>query len=135
MKPGDKVQLIYCECYGIKIGDIRTVKNINGNGNFSIVEKIEEKDPLSKEEFPFSKACWKVIELFPDPKTEKVSHPGHYNKGIECWDFILSHRMNFLEGNILKYLVRYKDKNGLEDLRKARQYLDKLISEEEKKNI
>jgi hypothetical protein len=41
--------------------------------------------------------------------------------------------MNFLEGNIIKYLWRYKEKNGVEDLKKARVYLDKLISEVEKK--
>jgi hypothetical protein len=33
----------------------------------------------------------------------------------------------FLRGNAIKYLVRYKDKGGVEDLRKARHYLDKLI--------
>jgi hypothetical protein len=35
--------------------------------------------------------------------------------------------MNFCEGNIIKYIVRYKNKNGLEDLKKARKYLDLLI--------
>jgi hypothetical protein len=41
--------------------------------------------------------------------------------------------MNFLEGSVLKYLWRYKEKNGVEDLKKARVYLDKLISEVEGK--
>ena len=62
-----------------------------------------------------------------------VVHPKHYNKGIECWDYVASHDMDFLSGNVIKYTTRYKYKNGLEDLKKARQYLDKLIEVEENK--
>jgi hypothetical protein len=35
--------------------------------------------------------------------------------------------MTFVEGNVVKYVCRYKDKSGIQDLRKARWYLDKLI--------
>lgn len=59
----------------------------------------------------------------------KVHHPEHYNKGIECWDYIVSHNMGFLEGNIIKYVTRYKLKNGRADLLKAKEYLDKLLEE------
>ena len=59
----------------------------------------------------------------------KTHHPDHYNKGIECWDYIISHNMGFLEGNIVKYITRYKLKNGRADLLKAKEYLDKLLEE------
>jgi|TARA_Y100000034_G_C6781609_1_gene349428 hypothetical protein len=65
-------------------------------------------------------------------KKEKVKHPSHYNKGIEMWDYAHSHNLDFFEGNIVKYITRWKDKNGIEDLHKAKQYLDKLIELEEK---
>lgn len=65
-------------------------------------------------------------------KKEKIKHPSHYNKGIEMWDYAHSHNLNFFEGNIVKYITRWKDKNGVEDLHKAKQYLDKLIELEEK---
>lgn len=42
-------------------------------------------------------------------------------------DYIIANNMNFLEGNIIKYVTRYKFKNGLEDLNKAKVYLEKLI--------
>lgn len=58
-----------------------------------------------------------------------VSHPKHYTQGIECWDYITSHKMGYLEGNIIKYVTRYKQKDGLKDLLKAQAYLGKLISE------
>lgn len=58
--------------------------------------------------------------------------PEHYCKGkIEPWDFIASQGLNFFEGNIVKYITRYRHKDGLKDLYKARTYLNKLISEVE----
>jgi len=58
---------------------------------------------------------------------ERVVHPEHYNKGVEMWDYAHSHNLDFFEGNIVKYVTRWKTKNGVEDLYKAKQYLDKLI--------
>ncbi|MGL5765131.1 MAG: DUF3310 domain-containing protein [Sarcina sp.] len=63
---------------------------------------------------------------------ETVVNPIHYNKGIQVWDYIISHDMNFMEGNIIKYVSRYKYKNGVEDLKKAAFYLEKLIDVVEK---
>lgn len=62
----------------------------------------------------------------------------HYKvKAIEPWDYIIANNIGYLEGNIIKYISRWKDKNGLQDLEKARHYLDKLIEtsyQEEKDN-
>ncbi len=60
-----------------------------------------------------------------------IISPNYYKRGkIEVTDFILDQSMSFLEGNIVKYLVRHKEKSGINDLRKARWYLDKLIEEQ-----
>ncbi len=60
----------------------------------------------------------------------------HYrSKTIQPWD-VMEDWMSreafagFLQGNVIKYLCRYRDKNGVEDLKKARHYLDKLIEVE-----
>ena len=59
-----------------------------------------------------------------------INNPPHYNQGsIEPIDLIKSQNMNYIEGNIIKYTTRYKFKNGIEDLKKAQWYLDKLIEE------
>ena len=59
----------------------------------------------------------------------KIS-PDYYQKGnIEVTDFIIDQSMSFLEGNVVKYLCRYKEKSGIQDLRKARWYIEKLIAE------
>ena len=58
----------------------------------------------------------------------------HYKtQVIQPWDFIASNGIGFLAGNVVKYVARYKAKNGMEDLKKARHYLDKLIETEQAK--
>jgi hypothetical protein len=59
----------------------------------------------------------------------------HYQKDIQPWDYmkaIMSEYefLGYLRGNVIKYISRYKDKGGVEDLRKAQHYLTKLIEEE-----
>ena len=52
----------------------------------------------------------------------------HYKKQtIQPWDYIVGNNLGYLEGNVVKYVSRWRDKGGVEDLRKARHYLDKLI--------
>lgn len=69
---------------------------------------------------------------------DMVNHPQHYTHGkYECIDVIedvtkdLSGIEAVCTANVIKYMWRWKLKNGLEDLRKANWYLNKLISKEE----
>jgi F0F1-type ATP synthase delta subunit len=60
--------------------------------------------------------------------TDNVNHPKHYTQGkIEVIDFILDQKMPYLESNVIKYICRHRYKNGLEDLKKAQWYINKLI--------
>ena len=61
---------------------------------------------------------------------DKVNHPSHYTSGkIEVIDFIEDWELDFTTANIIKYVVRspYKN-NALEDLKKAKFYLERLIN-------
>ena len=59
----------------------------------------------------------------------------HYNsKTIQPIEYILANGLDFCEGNVVKYISRWKDKNGVEDLEKCRQYIDFLIAQETKGN-
>lgn len=52
----------------------------------------------------------------------------HYSaKAVQPWDYITSNNLGYLEGNVVKYVSRWKQKNGVEDLLKAKHYLEKLI--------
>jgi hypothetical protein len=63
---------------------------------------------------------------------DSVNHPKHYlsKTGLEVIDVIEGFALGFHEGNVAKYLLRWRQKGGVEDLRKARWYLDRLIEKE-----
>ena len=65
-------------------------------------------------------------------KANDIQHGGVHYKGkpIQPWDFITANGIGFLDGNAIKYLTRWRDKGGIEDLMKARHYIDKLIEVE-----
>ena len=66
-------------------------------------------------------------------KEDKVNHPKHYTNGdIEPIDYINGNNMDYLEGNIIKYISRYRHKNNsMEDVLKAEWYIKRLIEEVE----
>lgn len=58
----------------------------------------------------------------------------HYKgQAIQPWDYIASNGLGYFEGNVVKYVSRWRDKGGVADLEKARHYLDKLIEIERAK--
>jgi hypothetical protein len=66
-----------------------------------------------------------------DHAKDGVGQQEHYtSSAIQPIEFIMANKMDFLEGNVIKYVARYKHKNGLEDLKKAEQYLTWLIQRE-----
>jgi Protein of unknwon function (DUF3310) len=62
---------------------------------------------------------------------DKQEGGSHYLQfKIQPIDFIQHNSLNFCQGNIIKYVTRYKEKNGIEDLKKAIHYLEILIEYE-----
>ena len=51
----------------------------------------------------------------------------HYLVTIQPWDYIAANNLGYFEGNVVKYVSRWRDKGGIDDLRKAKHYIDKLI--------
>ncbi len=70
-----------------------------------------------------------ALEPYPPIDNDPVS-PQHYQQGnIQVIDFITDQKFDWIEGNIVKYISRYKTKNGVEDLKKAEFYIRRLIDE------
>lgn len=63
-----------------------------------------------------------------NPNDIQVGGDHYKSKGVQPWDYIIANNLGYLEGNIIKYVTRWRDKGGVKDLEKARHYLDKLIS-------
>ena len=88
---------------------------------------------------------WNNSSTFPlieNAKEDVVNHPKHYKavNGLEAIDVIeaFTAKLKGIQatdtGNILKYMLRWHEKNGLEDLKKAQWYLNHLINKVEKEN-
>lgn len=59
----------------------------------------------------------------------------HYNLPYQPIKFIVENKLNFIQGNIVKYISRYKSKNGLEDLEKAKHYAELGLELEGNQNL
>lgn len=90
---------------------------------------------VKKEETDMGKHTYKTREMRAEKPAEKPASSrsvqiggNHYvDMAIQPIDYIVKNNIGFLEGNVIKYVSRWKSKNGVEDLRKARHYLDMLI--------
>lgn len=72
-------------------------------------------------------------KMSPEEHFDPINHPRHYTQhpsGVECIQ--ITRHMNFNVGNAIKYLWRHSEKNGIEDLKKARWYIDDEIKRLEK---
>ena len=52
---------------------------------------------------------------------------GHYRSGIQHWDYVVANDLDYFQGQITKYVTRWKKKNGITDLEKALHFLEKYI--------
>lgn len=67
-----------------------------------------------------------------DVMIKNTEQPSYYSRfPIQPIDFISANKIDFLVGNVIKYVCRYDAKNGVEDLKKAKVYLEKLIERTE----
>lgn len=64
-------------------------------------------------------------------KSEQVGGEHYKSLKIQPIDYILANDIGFVEGCCIKYVSRWRQKNGIEDLKKARHFLDILIEHEE----
>ena len=69
-------------------------------------------------------------KAFPSSRQEGGNH--YQKHKIQPYTFITANDLNFFQGNVIKYVVRYKDKNGIEDLKKIIHYCELEIEEMQK---
>jgi Protein of unknwon function (DUF3310) len=71
----------------------------------------------------------KALNIKSPSANDKQIGGNHYKQfaGMEPWDVITAWNLGYLDGTALKYIARWKSKNGVEDLRKAIHFLEKAI--------
>jgi hypothetical protein len=71
-----------------------------------------------------------IERIFPTLRQEGGDHYSKHR--IQPYKFITANELSFFQGNVIKYVVRYKDKNGIEDLKKIIHYCELEIEEMKK---
>lgn len=63
--------------------------------------------------------------------TDRQVGGSHYQLAIQPIDYIMDNGLDYMQGNVIKYVTRYKNKNGIDDLRKAAHYIEMMIEREQ----
>ena len=90
-------------------------------------EYIINKSTLNREMGEGSFYICPTCRLYGTEEKNNIN-PDHYGcSEIDVIDFCQANNLDFMQGNVIKYVFRYKNKNGLEDLEKAKEYIDRMI--------
>ena len=138
----------YCKGFDLCSDDCRLCKSNDGSCIWKVLSDESTEDCywflvneglISKPEQPETNFVKVERKNEVEPTNDAVQHPSHYTQGgIECIDAIKASMTadgfcDYCKGNIIKYIWRWRDKGGVEDLRKASVYLDWLINAAEGK--
>ena len=66
--------------------------------------------------------------LTDSPLSKQIGGDHYKAKGIQPVEYCMANNIGFMEGSVIKYVTRWKDKGGVQDLEKARHFLDMLIA-------
>lgn len=110
---------------GVAPKDIATRLKVKPNYVYQV--KWNNKAKKKKKDDSVEQLDWIEYDVYKEKS--KIEHPDHYTLGgIETWDFIEAKKLNYNLGNVVKYVTRCDHKGTpIEDLQKARQYLDREI--------
>lgn len=124
---GDKVVWTnkgYASSFGLDPNQVMTIKSVD-----------ERSDLVSVEEHDvgmFDHHIKLAISVSSETALSIQYGGNHYKgKGIQPIEYILANNLGFCEGNVVKYITRWKDKGGIEDLKKIKHYCDFLIENED----
>lgn len=92
-----------------------------------LTNNITEGVSSKIEKFDFNEKHYGDVVNTTQNNTSVLNNKHYTDKKIQPLDYILANNLDFCEGNIIKYISRYKQKNGMEDLLKAKDYLNTLI--------
>lgn len=114
---GDRVRVLVDRPCGARLseGELCQVTYVDDDGDYAVVSDTD-----------IDREVWWVSEA----QIELVTAPNHYARWkMQPIEFIAANDLPFWIANIIKYICRYDAKNGIEDLRKARHYLDMKIKQ------
>lgn len=134
LTPGDKLRLVRnYQTMDAECGATATFLGFHeAHGNNYVTVKWDRSDGLARGQMDgiYDPDSFEVVEdVFSSPLDTQVGGEHYSGRKIQPIEYIMANNLGFCEGNVVKYITRYKDKGGLEDLHKARHYIDFLIAD------
>jgi len=122
-KVGDTVERLDGGYYGLEVGKHYTISEVHG-----------ESVSVQGSSFNYLEQYFRLVTSVKSA-LDKQEGGGHYkDMAIQPIEYTLANKLGFCEGNVVKYISRYKNKHGIEDLKKAKHYIDLLIENLECQN-
>lgn len=107
--------------------NLSIILNLKNNGQLISHNKIKEDKPMGKIAEPQA-----PMKPSNEAATNKQVGGSHYQLPIQPIEYILANGLGYCEANVVKYVSRWRNKGGVQDLKKAIHYLEMLIEQEEK---
>lgn len=124
------------------VSNLAILLKLKNDGKYILFDNIQKgkpmtetiKQPENKDAMDNSVACGKspVRQASPKSPTDKQVGGTHYQLPIQPIEYILANGLGYCEANVVKYVSRWRNKGGIQDLKKAIHYLEMLIEQEEK---
>lgn len=109
------------------VSNLAILIKLKNDGRYILFDNIKEGKPMTETVVP---------QTFKQPETnaatDKQVGGSHYQLPIQPIEYILANGLGYCEANVVKYVSRWRNKGGIQDLKKAIHYLEMLIEQEEK---
>lgn len=124
----DKVRKLLTKNPNLTAAEVAEKLNVSKPLVYSIKAKLKAEPEVTE-------PVLEAVEVVEEEVSQRQVGGKHYTVlPIQPWEVIENNDMGFFDGNALKYIMRFRAKGGVEDLEKARHYLDKLIEMEHGRN-
>lgn len=104
------------------VSDLAILLKLKNDGRYILFDKVQKDEPMTE--------TTKKQEI--EAATNKQVGGSHYQLPIQPIEYILANGLGYCEANVVKYVSRWRNKGGVQDLKKAIHYLEMLIEQEEK---
>ena len=103
------------------VSNLAILIKLKNDGRYILFDNIKKDEPMTETVVPETNAA-----------TDKQVGGSHYQLPIQPIEYILANGLGYCEANVVKYVSRWRNKGGIQDLKKAIHYLEMLIEQEEK---
>lgn len=109
------------------VSNLAILIKLKNDGRYILFDNIKEGKPMTETVVPQT-----LKQPETNAATDKQVGGSHYQLPIQPIEYILANGLGYCEANVVKYVSRWRNKGGIQDLKKAIHYLEMLIEQEEK---